>query len=470
MKLQHLVSTGFVGASLLVAGCSSGGAARSAGPLPFAPGMASRAVADAGGAPGTYIKHIVIIVQEQRSFENIFAGYPNADAPLKGELSNGRRVSLTPTTFTDSNLPVYIANDFGTSVASFNGGKMNQFNLESVISNQGQGGNANRIPYAYIERSQVVPYWTLAQRYTLADHMFPTMHGADFTGHLDLIAGNADLTPIRSEVNSPSGTVYGCDAKKGTESQTLGANGIIDVLGPFPCFTQFKTMASTLDAKHVSWKYYVPALRSNDKAGTQWNAFDAISSVRKGTDWRRNVDSPETDALLDVDTGKLPAVSWIIPEVQNSDVLGSGSDTGPSWVAQIVNEIGESSYWKNTAVIVVYDDFGGWYDNVAPPQYDYRGLGIRVPCIIISPWAKHNYVSHTRYEFGSILKLIEQVNNLPPLGPTNLGYTDTRANSLLDSFDFTQKPPAFKPIGAAYPRSYFLTPHPVPPLMSSRWR
>ena len=88
---------------------------------------------------------------------------------------------------------------------------------------------------------------------------------------------------------------------------------------------------------------------------------------------------------------------------------GKGSDKGPSWVASVVNAIGESSYWDSTAIVVLWDDWGGWYDNAKPPQLDYRGLGFRVPCLIISPYAKEGYVDRTQYEFASILRFIEQV-------------------------------------------------------------
>ncbi len=123
-----------------------------------------------------------------------------------------------------------------------------------------------------------------------------------------------------------------------------------------------------------------------------------------------------------------------------------------------MNAIGESPYWESTAIVVLWDDWGGFYDDAEPPQLDYRGLGIRVPCLIVSPYAKRGYVSHVRYEFGSVLRFIEEANGLPAgsIGPVNLGYTDARATSLNDAFDFTQKPRAFMPIGTKYPAAHFL--------------
>ncbi|MGA9273996.1 MAG: alkaline phosphatase family protein, partial [Candidatus Cybelea sp.] len=144
---------------------------------------------------------------------------------------------------------------------------------------------------------------------------------------------------------------------------------------------------------------------------------------------------------------------------------GEGRDDGPSWVSSVVNAIGKSPYWNSTAIVVLWDDWGGWYDSVAPPQLGFVGLGIRVPCIIISPYAKAGYVSHTQYEFGSVLRLIEETFKLPSLGPAAGGYTDMRAHSLVDSFDFKQQPRGFKPIPAPYSPAYFLRQPPsgVPP-------
>lgn len=182
-----------------------------------------------------------------------------------------------------------------------------------------------------------------------------------------------------------------------------------------------------------------------------------------GPDWK-NVISPQTRILTDVQNGSLAEVSWVTPDWQDSDHTGSGYNRGPSWVTSVVNAIGESPYWRSTAIFVLWDDWGGWYDDAPPPQRDFRGLGIRVPCIIISPYAKAGYIDHSVYEFGSVLRFTEQTFNLPPLGPnqlgpaaSDLGYTDVRANSLVDAFDFTQKPRAFKPIPQPYPYSFFMS-------------
>jgi phospholipase C len=293
----------------------------------------------------------------------------------------------------------------------------------------------------------------MAKNYVAADHMFPPMFGPSFTAHLTLIAGTADITPVLSEANLPTSDVWGCNAPAGTTTQTVNPQRVVASGGPFPCFTQFRTMADTLDAAKIPWRYYAPAFGQDP--GAIWSIFNAIQNVRHGPDWAKDISSPPTRVLTDAKNAKLPSVAWVVPDYLWSDHPDAGTPYGPSWVTSVVNAIGQSPDWKSTAIVVVWDDWGGWYDNVPPPQPDFRGLGIRVGCLIISPYVKP-HVSHTVYEFGSILKFVEQTFGLPVLGSTANGYTDTRSASIVDSFDFTMKPRPFQPITAPYPPSFFL--------------
>jgi phospholipase C len=428
----------------LVAGCSTHD-----GTIAL-PGSALPAlVSPATGNPvSRYIKHVVVIIQENRSFENFFAGYPGADAPMTG-LAGGTIVPLHEITFNGPDLK----HDWRSSMIDWNHGKMDGFYKFGKPS-----GSGAYPAYAYVQRSLIASYWTMARRYVLADHMFPTEFGGSFTGHLTLVAGTDNLTPEKAEVNFPDGAPDDCDSPPGTRSSTVNAKREISYFtGPFPCFTQFNTMAQTLDSAGISWKYYATKLLD---AGL-WEPFEAIKYVRYGSDWHRNIIAPQTIVLNDAAANGLASVSWVSPSKQDSDHPGARNGPyGPVWVASIVNAIGESPYWRSTAIIVLWDDWGGWYDNMPPPQLDFRGLGIRVPCLIVSPYAKRGYVSHTRYEFGSVLKFIEQAFNLPALGPTSEGYTDTRANSLVDSFDFTQAARAFKPIPIPSPYARYIRSEP----------
>jgi phospholipase C len=379
-------------------------------------------------------------------------GFKGADYRLYGYQHDGTKVTLKPVAFNTPDL----GHTFVNGLTDWDAGAMNGFDKPFTI---GTTTPAGKLPYSYLAHKAIAPYWAMAQQYVLADHMFPTMFGQSYTGHLDLIAGTTDLTPTSAEVERPSNVPWGCDAPKGTTTSLLNPQRVVSYFkGPFPCYTQFHTLADSLDAGKVSWKYYAPAITTGSP-GQLWSAFDNIRSVRYGKDWA-NVISPETTVLKDAAAGKLAGVSWVIPEWGDSDhagdVNGDGWNGGPSWVASVVNAIGHGKDWKSTAIIVVWDDWGGWYDHVSPPQLDFRGLGLRVPCIIISPYAKKSYVSHTQYEFGSILRFAEEAFDLQPIGTQADGYTDTRANSLVDSFDFTQKPRAFQTLPSDKPASYFL--------------
>jgi phospholipase C len=159
----------------------------------------------------------------------------------------------------------------------------------------------------------------------------------------------------------------------------------------------------------------------------------------------------QTQVLTDIANGQLAAVSWVIPSGRSSDHPGSNDGSGPSWVTSIVNAVGNSSYWSNTAIFITWDDWGGWYDHVAPPIINSYEYGFRVPLIVVSPYAKQAYVSHATHDFGSILKFIENTFGLP-----SLGYADATADDLSDCFDFAQTPLTFQPIAAKYDARYFL--------------
>ncbi|HEY1654461.1 MAG TPA: alkaline phosphatase family protein, partial [Candidatus Tumulicola sp.] len=328
------------------------------------------------------------------------------------------------------------------------GGKMDGFGLVYV--------NEHRCTcaYQYVKKSAIAPYWKMAQQYVLADHLFQTQSSGSFTAHQDLIRGDTVIDAHDSLVDFPTDGPWGCDAPPKTKTSLLTDQGqYLMNKGPFPCLT-YTTLRDLLDAKGVSWRYYTPNIQTH--GGNLWNAFDAISAVRNSQEWQTNISSPETNIFSDISGNTLPAVSWVIPDGQNSDhpaqkTWGPNKDTGPSWVAQIVNAVGESSYWNSTAVIVTWDDWGGWYDHEPPPQLDYNGLGFRVPMIVVSPYARIAYISHTQYEFGSILKFVEDTFALG-----RLGTTDTRATSIGDVFDFSQQPRPFVPIKAKYSKAYFL--------------
>jgi phospholipase C len=447
----------------IAAGCGTNGGFSS---VPAQQQAASGARPATGHPVSQYIKNVIVIVQENRSFENLFAGFPGANAPTFGCVggnaatrfrahagsgsgcpSGDTQVPLHPITFVGPDL----RHDWFSSMESWNNGRMDGF---------WEFGQNRSDAYAYVSPDLIQPYMSLANTYVLADEMFPTEFGGSFTAHLTLVAGTDDISnhPLRAEVDFPTAPPGDCDSPPGTTSYYINKLRHKHRYGPRPCFDQFNTLAEVMDKAKVPWKYYVT---THHGAGN-WSPFEAIKYVRYHRDWHRNVISPQTKILTDPGSNNLASVSWVTPSKPDSDHPGDKSDLGPSWVASVVNSIGESPYWNTSAIVILWDDWGGWYDNAAPPQLDFRGLGIRVPCLIISPYSRETspshpgYVSHTQYEFGSILRFIEEAFNLPYIGPMNQYYTDERATPLDDSFDFTQTPRPFVPIMPKYPRSRFL--------------
>ncbi|HKU81308.1 MAG TPA: alkaline phosphatase family protein [Candidatus Tumulicola sp.] len=390
------------------------------------------------------IQHVVILIQENRSFDNLFATFPGADGATTGTLHDGKTFKLTEAPALAGKELNHMRSGFLTE---YDGGKMDGFD-QIGFGSSGTGGPAGKYPLRYVNPARIQPYWFFASHYALADHLFQTQGSGSFTAHQDLIAGGTAINATESLIDFPSRGPWGCDAPSGTKTSLLTDKEVyLFNKGPFPCL-KYATIADRLDAAGLTWRYYTPPL-SPGSSGFLWNAFDAINAVRYGPDWA-NVVSPETTVFKDIAANHLPAVSWVIPTGNNSD-HASAVDTGPQWIASVVDAIGKSPAWNTTAILVVWDDWGGYFDHVAPPQLDYQGLGFRVPMIVISPYVKKpGYVSHTQYEFGSILRFIEQNWGLKPLGTT-----DVRATSIGDIFDLQLSPRAFQPAPDAMPPSFF---------------
>jgi phospholipase C len=222
----------------------------------------------------------------------------------------------------------------------------------------------------------------------------------------------------------------------------------------YPCF-EHATLTDLLDAKGITWRYYAPS------AGSIWTGPDAIQHICQpqtrngqlictGSAWS-NVIIPQEQILTDIADNQLAQVTWVIPSGTESDHPSGNDGSGPSWVASIVNAIGNSPYWANTAILITWDDWGGWYDHVAPQIINSYEYGFRVPLIVVSPYAKAGYISHVTHDFGSFLKFMEGNFNLP-----SLGYADARADDLSDCFDYGQTPLTFQTIPASLDANHFL--------------
>ncbi len=386
------------------------------------------------------IQHVVIIVQENRSFDNMFQGYPGADTVPSGLNSSGQTIALKPVSLgrqydiDHSALGFFAACDGSGSIPGTNC-KNDGFDKEHAF-----GGPRNP-QYVYVPHRESKPYFDMANEFVLADRMFTSQLDESFAAHQYLIAGEAS-----SAVNVPFGP-WGCEGGDSnavpTITQTRGS-------GPNerPCFDH-RTLGDELDEAGLSWRFYSNRVL---KDGGWWSGYQAIRHIRYGPDWAKDVITPQTRFLRDVAKGTLANVTWITPICANSDHPNCGTTNGPAWVASLVNAVGRSRFWDSSAVFVLWDDWGGLYDHVPPPYADFDGLGFRVPLIVISPYAKRNYVSHVQYETASVLRFAED-----QFGLQRLAASDRRANSPeKDCFYFDGPPRPFVPIQADKGPSFFM--------------
>jgi phospholipase C len=414
---------GVFGFALLLAGCSGAGSLPlSTQGTPAQYQSAQSAMMSALG--GTKIKHVIIMVQENRTFDNLFHGFPGADSASTGVTHTGKVVPLTAGT-----LEEYY--DLGHTHANFeteyDGGKNDGFDLVPTSPQ-----SSALAAYQYVEQSEVKPYFDIAKEFVLGDRTFASQNGPSFPGHEYLIAGQAggaDDDPANLEP-------WGCDAPPGTTVPVYAADG--SVSNVFPCF-DYQTMGDLLDAAHLSWRYYTTAGTVSLNFEALPDPYDAVRHIRYGSDWTNDTVTPATQIWTDIAQGNLPAVTWVNSPAAASDHPQLNDGDGPSWIASVVDAVGQSKYYGDTAVIVTWDDWGGWYDHVPPQEYGIWGRGFRVPLLVASKWSKHGYVSKDVHEFGSILKFVEDVFHLP-----SLGTRDAVSDDLADCFDFTQIPPPFK--------------------------
>jgi phospholipase C len=427
------------------------------------------------------IQHIVIVVQENRSFNNLFLGYPGATTQSYGLDSDNKKVPLKPISLKTEwdlqhNGQGFITSCNGTGKIPGTDCRMNGFNKEACNPVAGPCPTVPDLAYAYVPSKETKPYFDMAHQYVLADEMYASDFDiSSFESHQYIIAG---VNPDTS-VDYPSGD-WGCTGGPGDQipimfkdRKWLNASRQ-PIKTERPCWDP-NTLGDELDAAKLTWAFYavpVPSSGSfacsgnvfgpdgkSSRGSGIWSAYQAIDHICYGADWAQDVApfSPPSKFLNDIKAGKLRSVTWITPTDANSDHGGSDSATGPSWVASVVNAIGESQFWDTTAIFVFWDDPGGWYDPEPPAYINNDGLGYRLPMLIISPYARQNYVDHTHYEHGSILKFVEETFGLPPLEPKkDKKASDRRANSPDDAFDFTQAPRAFKKIKAPMDADFFL--------------
>ncbi|HZT96780.1 MAG TPA: alkaline phosphatase family protein [Chloroflexota bacterium] len=355
------------------------------------------------------IKHIVIIVKENHSFDNIFGQFPGADGTSIAQ--EGKQTILMGST--PDQLPHDLPHSSSAATEAVNGGKMNRFYLLN-----GTDQNGLDVSDSEYQPWQIPDYYQYASQFALADHLYSTDLGPSFPNHLVLIQGHTDH--VIDNPKAPSGNAWGCFSPAGTTVKTYD-NGTTKSV--YPCFNS-QTLADEATAAGVSWKYYDAP--SNDH-GFIWATLGAIAHFActnpnpppnqpctQSSQWNAHVeDSTSFDA--DVAANNLPAITWLMPDFKDSEHPPQSMCAGENWTVDRINAIMQSPYWSSTVIFLLWDDFGGFYDHVPPPHESTYSLGPRVPLIVISPFSKPGFIDHSQYDFRSILKFVENTFNLPHL-------------------------------------------------------
>jgi phospholipase C len=396
------------------------------------------------------IKRVVFIVKENRTFDNYFARYPGAEGTEFAELSDGRTIKMKEATDV---LEPDLGHSFSDAVEAINGGRMDRF--DKVFNGENLTG------FTSFTREGIPNYWAYADNFVLSDHTFSSMYGPTFPEHLYTVAAYAgDVVGNKDPTGGEGG--YCGDPEElapAFEKKLTGAEKreIMDaeataydpgVAFDFTNITKyweqvracfdFEVIMDQFEKKGISWRYYA--------ADASWmNALLAIEHIFENPKlWGPKVQDPNYvsegvvgDLVIEhINQGKLPQATWIVPPPGVNEHPGGPSVClGENWTVRHVNAIMNSKYWKSTAIFITWDDFGGFYDHVPPPQYDIMGLGPRAPMIIISPWAKQGFVDKTTYEFSSVLKFMETIFDLDCMTAR-----DCNAANMMNAFDFEQTP------------------------------
>lgn len=408
------------------------------------------------------IKHIVVIMQENRSFDNYFGTYPGANgipknvcmSPDPDHPYNGQCVkpflSINPIS---EDMP----HGYQSSTVAYDNGKMDGFMLAE---------NEDPNTMSYYDNKTIPYYWDLAKHYVLADNFYSSVLSYSLPNHWYAVAGQAPATSIFYGLHpGPRGLIAQLLAKHFGLGGIIGGDNLLnksnntfglrshlvdeEYLRESNLTTTVVDLLMNNTNNKISWKYYDHPIQTggykraiySGRAFEYWNPFSA-----KGISYTETY-APHfvnrTQIFTDLKSGSFPQVSWVIPSAPLSEHPPANITVGMNWVKNVIDTIMKSQYWASTAIILTWDDYGGFYDHVPPPQIDKYGLGFRMPALIISPYTKHGYVDHTQYQFESILKFIEWRFNIPAL--TN---RDLHANNLLDAFNFNQKadPPYIIPL------------------------
>jgi len=357
-------------------------------------------------SPRSPIRHVIVIVKENHTFDNYFGQFPGAEGART--VSPGGRRQSPPVAADRAPAP---DNSFEAAHTAYDHGRMDRFDLVPGAIQHGAP-----LGFAQYREAQIADYWTYAREFVLHDRYFTSVMGPSTPNHLFLVAASS---------GGAISNARGVPRDLAPCAMPFGAITVLDRDGTpvtaRPCF-DIPTLPTLLAARSISWRGY-----------GFW-VMDLLARIYADPALRENLRGPG-EFVGDARAGRLPAVSWVFG-FRDEHPPRSVCD-GMRWTVDQINAVMAGPDWASSLIVLTWDDWGGWYDHVPPPQVDTFGLGFRVPALVISPYARRGYVSHQLTEHASVPKTVEVLFGLPALTAR-----DARANALLDGVDFTQAPRA----------------------------
>jgi phospholipase C len=373
------------------------------------------------------IRHVIVIMQENRSFDSYFGTYPGADGiPMQTGVPS---VCIPDPATGQCARPYHDRADrnrggphgHADALADIDGGRMDGFirrahlGLRNACTTEINAPDCTLDPSApdvmgYHDWHEIPNYWRYAHAFVLQDHLFQPDASWSLPAHLFLVSGWSARCAPRGGPATCRNAVQAPGSPPGEPQNRTGA---------VPNYA-WTDLTYLLDRARVSWRYYVAAgsqpdcgddamtcrpVPQNARTPGIWNPLPWFQTVRADHQLR-NI-APLTGFLAAARSGTLPAVSWIVPSQRVSEHPPARVSVGQAYVTKLVNAVMRSPDWSSTAIFVTWDDWGGFYDHVAPPQVDENGYGLRVPGLVISPYARRGYIDHQVLSFDAYLKFIE---------------------------------------------------------------
>jgi phospholipase C len=388
----------------------------------------------------TPIEHVVIIYQENHSFDNVLGKLCVADSRCNGartgKLPDGRTITLTQ----PRDLVPGVDHLTAGQRTAINGGKMDGFGNLSGCREQN-----NWQCYKEFAPSQIPNLAALAREFTISDRTFSMNPVPSFGAHVELVAQTLDgFYDIPVAGSGPPGNGWGCDS--GKDVKWRSSSGALQLVPScVPDFTLDPVLFPFGGAYRATPVQHVPTIMDRlGEAGRSWKIYAVPEGTGAGYSWaicptfagclytsQHNNQVATNEVFTDAQAGNLPNFSIVIPTWKNSQHNTASMLQGDNWIGSVVSAIQNSPQWSSTAIFITYDDCGCFYDHVPPPA----GLGIRVPMVIVSPYAKPGYTDSSRASFSSMLAFAEHVFELNPLT-----QRDANAYDFANSFDFTAPP------------------------------